>query len=329
MSINYMDKNYYDIIQGNLSFQGDQKTRIKNDLEIGMMSSISYVGDSKRNGVTQRFVITQSNNSYKCHIVAFPNEHLAAGDIIEYLGKHWLVVDAQSNNAIQIEGTMWLCNHRFSFQNWTSTVIDEWGVFDNGSYTNDVSGNSQIQTQSGKANIYLPLNSSTEKIYVDKRLATGMCYDQLGNQILEVYKVVGVKGKSSNYGDSHLLTLDCQKDEYSPGDDSIDKMLCDYISGTVSNDNDLKCEIVGRPTIRLGGSRSYIAKFYDSFGNIATDVKPNWLLDGEYGCLNVESDKAMISVSKDKSIVGETLSLKLSDMDGHYAPVSMEIEVTA
>lgn len=290
------------------------------DFERDAVLSIAYRDDVLRNEKKQRFLVDRTDVPYKIKLVAFPGEDLFVGDEITIGNEHLIVQQTRSLNELQTTGVAWLCNYKFKFQNWSSDVIERWGVLDSGVYSTTLRGEYEVQELAKQFKIYLPYDEDTKKIFVDKRLAVGTRYDHLGKEMLEVYKVTGLNMEARSYGDGgHLLILEVRSDPYSPSMDSLEKMICDYIPP--KEDEDFPAVISGRNNIALNSRRKYTID-YSSY--VAWEIKDPF--DGVF--LTSEGSVAFISVSDTVSAVGRTITLVAKDIDGNTLD-EKEIEVTA
>lgn len=328
-----MDMNYFRAIQGTIGIDNyTQSVIIENQqaLKNELRQSINYKSNAMRNGKHQEIILVpHSNSKYKSDIITFPNGEMSVGDIFNVDGNNWLVVEVDLTNPIQKIGTAWLCNQLFKFQNYSSKILEYWGVIDDGSYSNSVDGNSQIRYLNNKVNIYLPYNDDTKYLYIDKRLATDKTYDKNGKCILEVYSIVG-RGKPQN-NDGHLLILEAQSGQYNPECDNLEEMICDYVIDnnlSQENDNELKCEIQGRQTIRSGGKAIYSAIFYKADGQVDNGIEPIWSIQNDNPSIKllIVNQKAELSVNGSDDLVGYKIVLCCADKDKRYK-ASYEIEV--
>ena len=201
----------------------------KESLKRELITSVHFMA-CKRNGEDQSFVVTPSEAYHKYEIEALPDEELYVGDEIECMGEHWIVVKTRVASPFQTIGLMWLCNYHFRWQNFTSDIIERWGVLDSGVYSTTRDGNGDLVTPDKQFKIYFPKDPDTQKLYIDKRLAVEVIYDSRGNEVLNVYRITGFDSISTSYGQGgHLLVLNARSEDYVPSRDSIEEMICDYI----------------------------------------------------------------------------------------------------
>ena len=316
----------------------EEKKRLAED----MLASINLEENALRNGVPQRFVVAPKTEAYKYTVIAFPNEELYPGDLLEFRGRKWMVVEVPSVAVLQFTGVVWECNHLFRFQNFGSAIIERWGVLDSGNYSTDIKDGIQVSTTNSQYKMYMQLDEETKKIFVDKRFATDIIYDKTGSRILDVYDVTDVDGVSNSYGGGHLLILRAKSGAYNPEKDNLDLMLCDYIGPGDTPDTPtdpppvglLPCSISGKSTIRCGMKRTYTAVFYLADGTtVDSSVAAVWTVTPPAGFEGAVSWQANgnfieITIANDEAIVGQAVILSVADQDGVYALTEFMVEVT-
>lgn len=331
-----MDINYFKAIQNSIGVNTVVEATIresKEQLKDEMLNSVGLVANGKRNGKSQKFVLASEISLFKYKIVAFPDDELNIGDVLDMRNEKWIVKDVKLSNPIQRVGTAYLCNLNLKFQTRSSDIIERPAVLDKGQYSTTVGEEKDIRYPDSKIKIYLPYDDETKYLYVDKRIATGIIYDKYGSPMLEVYKITKVNYTTVNFGKgAHLLELTVESDQYSPSNDNLDDMICDYISPVdtpISSTEKLKCKIKGRPTILLENSRLYTPVFYDKDGNEVEGVIPSWNLTAVDGItLENIDNKAKITVGDSDDLIGTVFTLTLQDTNNLYEPCNMEIEVT-
>jgi len=279
-----IDLEYFRTVQGTLNIHDEPTYKAVNAQEMLLeefQDSINYIVDAKRNGELQPMIITGSEVKYKYNITTMPGDELYPGDIIEANGEHYIVV--------QTDGTITYLKRQFK--------------------------------------IYLPSDEDTDKIYIDKRLAVGTMYDQDGNEILEAYIVTGrTKFGKGGYGDgAHLLEMNAKSSEQVGAKDNIELMVCDYIAPEDGDDDShdetavLSCEISGRNNVRLGGSRTFSAIFYDADGEVTTVDTPVWTYDAAEGVtVTPNGTICTVKVPDDDQYAGTEVVLRLGDGGVNY-----------
>ena len=324
--------------EARLTVNGDTEresiiTVAKDSFSSQIVDNPAYRASSTRNGTAQAFVIqAQKKTPYKADVFAMPGDSLYSGDLIENEGEHWLVVDTNTTNPIQVTGTAWLCNQLFKFQNGTTAIVEKYGVFDDGTYS--LSKDNQIVTLSNKTSFYLPQDNDTKSIFTTKRLATDIIYNKSGEKELLCWSVSGINPRSKNYGTgSHLLELIVDSNAYNATKDSIENMVCDYITSSSGGSTGelLPCSITtARSSIRTGTSYTYAVTFYKADGVTVDDtVVAVWTISPAItGVTSTPNGNSIqISVANNDDLVGSTFVLSVTDSGGLYNTTTYKVEV--
>ncbi len=303
----------------------------KEDFAQSVLDNPTHQENCLRNDVPQRFMICRTDTPNKYNIAAFPGEELYPGDIITAFDEHWIVYQTRVGSAIQVTGVMWLCNHLFRWQNGTPDIVERWGVLDSGVYSTTKTAGYEVNTPDVQYKIYLPLDSDTRRLYVDKRIATNIRYDANGKQILEVYKLTRVDPTSQAYGKgAHLLMLHARSDDYIAEHDNLEERICGYITQKrpappplpEAPAEKIPCSISGRSTIRLGSSRTYTADMDDT-------ASPVWIVDPPLEGLLLEESgaTARLTAADLASLVGSSVTLSVTDAAHVYGDAAITVEV--
>ena len=332
-----MDINYFRAIQNGIGVNSSAEAKVrdaKEQLKRELTSSVNYVYNSTRNGALQPMVITSSDVMYKCDIEALPDDELYPGDLVEAIGEKWVVSATKRTNPFQILGIGWLCNYEFRFQNGASEIKTCWGVMDSGVYSTTKTGDATVQTTDKQFKIYLPLNDDTKYLYVDKRLAIGTKYNEHGEEILDVYQITGRNVVARSYGQgAHLLILEIRSAEYSASTDSMEYMVCDYVTPATPTPvpTDVPyCTVMGRNKIYAGTSRTYQATFYNAAGVEVPGVEAVWQLSPISDVSYVTDGNTLtVTVSDVDSVVGATIPISAADAGGVYTAGTLSVEVVS
>lgn len=303
--------------------------KAKDNFQVKVISNPGYQPNATRNGAPQRFLVDRTEVAYKIKVIAFPDENLYVGDILEIMDEHFIVVETRVVNEIHITGTAWLCNHLFRFQNGTSDIIERWGVLDSGVYSTTLKGNNTVQSLHKQFKVYLPYDEDTAKLYIDKRIAGGVNYDANGDEILTCYIYTGEDPISRSYGkNGHLLIMNVESVEYDASRDNAKERICDYIAPSEPPTAGTLCKIVGRDTLRIGAYRTYLAQFFKNSGGVDEEAVPSWSVTGAaYGIqYSVKDGALIISVDANDALIGTKLTVELND--GGERSAYKKVEVT-
>jgi len=209
----------------------------KSRIELDMLESINCQYDSKRNDVSQKFVISDTDLKYCKNILAFPDDSLNIGDIIDCFGQKWIVTDVSADNTVQCSGKMYQCNLALKFQVGTGTTIyTRYGYFDSGVFSTTTKETQTMQIGDLQFNLVLPYDTYTRTLQRDKRLATEVLYKPDNTQTLRCFKVTSGDSVGGSFGSGKILKLKLREDEYNSQRDSVANMVCDYNATTPSAD---------------------------------------------------------------------------------------------
>lgn len=302
--------------------------KAKDNFAVTVLNNPGYQPNATRNDEAQRFLVDRTEVAYKIKVIAFPDEPLYVGDILEIMDEHFIVTETRVVNEVHITGTAWLCNHLFRFQNGTSDIIERWGVLDSGVYSTTLKGNNLVQSLHKQFKVYLPYDDDTAKLYIDKRIAGGTTYNALGEKILTCYVYTGEDPISRSYGkNGHLLIMNVESVEYDSLKDNAEECICDYIAPSEPLYGGESCGIVGRDTLRIGGERVYKPQFFDELDKPISCI-PVWNIDGiEDGVSYSVAEDGVLTVYAEQrdELIGKLLTLTLTD--GNLRTAYKKVEV--
>lgn len=296
----------------------------------GMVDDPAYQENAIVDGETTP-IIASRESTIMCAIKAPPSTDIHIGDMVECFNEHWIVVELYVDKVGIINGEMWLCNNILRFQNRSTAVISRHCVVDDGTYSKK-SSDPDAFVMANTYKIYITIDDSTKRLFVDKRLAFGQIYSADGEEILEVYKVIGMDVKSKNFGaGSHLMVLTVQRDVYDSQVDSLSENICNIFIDNGDNASPQatgSCVITGRDTARLGTSRKYTATFTDASGTVVTTVTPVWSVIVPDGITyNASGAECTIEIPLDEKYVGDTITITVSDADNVFGNYEKKVQV--
>lgn len=321
---------YKRLLDGNLSLQNIASNDAVNSFLNGIVDDPAYQPDAKVNGVITPFAASRKSTT-ECSIKAAPGTKIHIGDVVECLGEKWLVVELYTDKVGLMSGVMWLCNECINFQNNSATVYTRCCIVDDGTYSKRSSDpNAFVMANTYK--IYLSIDDATKRIYIDKRLALGSIYSSDGEEILEVYKIIGIDAKTRNFGaGSHLMVLTVQRDVYNPHTDNLANNICDFYAENTSMSTVSvagSCMITGKNYVRIGTSREYRASFTDVLGNAVSDVVTLWRVDAPNGIEHaINGNVCTITVPLLEDLIGSEIVLKLEN--GEFGEYETKVQVIA
>ena len=319
----------YEMMAGGVSADADSRDdaideSIRN-LSDGIEGNPAYQADALVDGMSVP-ILADPSASHECNIKAMPGSDVHIGDVVECMGETWIVVELYKDQVGVFNGKMWMCNDIIKFQNGNSSVLEKPCVIDDGTYSKSTADRVAV-AMDNTYKMYLPLDDDTCKLFVDKRLSFGVIYDDLGEQIMEVYKIIGIDLKSRNFGDgSHLMVVTLKRDVYNSETDSIIDMVCDLKSvadNSTSDSDSISMKITGPRTVRIGTTRKYSVALPEG-----VDCRLVWEIIGS-NTVKCEFDGATCSVSIPfvYDLVGECFEIRARDETGICNDCALKVEV--
>lgn len=286
-------------------------------------SSINVVYDALRNDVQQDFIITPTQEQNKFTVFARPGEELRIGDILYWNGLHWLMTDIAFDDDIYTTGSMVRCNRQISWMNDNGQVVKRWCLTTK-PYTSNVDVGDVVMVLNGKYNVKLSYDEETIAVPIGKRFML----DIVGGKPM-CYKLDFADVNSNKYTDidGGFIEWNLTSDEYNHNTDSISQMLCDCIGR--ADISDTPPAIVGGLTLKAGYSNIYSSLFHES------GIVPVWKVelsderDAKNIKYSVSGEKLVLKADFVESIIGHYVKITLSDADGTYEPVSIDVKVVS
>ena len=331
-----MDIDYYKAIQGGINAKSDREIiehHSKRRLTWDLPESIAYEDDVLVNGKQQPLIITQTKDEYIYNIESMPYQSFKIGDEIVWQNSHWLVVKKYRGTKYQELGSIEKCNHLLHWLDFKHNPCECWCIVGD-EYTRYNRDNDTINQAVDELTLKIPDNEMTQSIFIGKRISIGRAYDHIGNPILVVYKIASRRNITLDLDGNNVIRMTMNRDVYNSRTDNYDLDVCDYYEPNGSTKvRTGKTEIIGKTMYRLaGGSRQYVAAFYDKNGNQVADVTPVWTVnfDDEYANIisyTVSNGVVELSVSRNDKAIGATIGITLVDEDESFPEATKIVEV--
>lgn len=312
------------------------KQRVKETINTSIVESAAYQEGALRNGESQPIAAIRTDTN-KCKITVIPGDKMCIGDLISVFNEQWLVMELYTDEYGITYGEVWMCNHKFVYQDFDGNVITKDAIIDDGSYSKG--SDKQISVVDGNYKCYMSLDDESAVLFIDKRLAIDVIMDQNGNPILEVGKIKWIDTKTKNYGEgSHLLFFTLSEDVYNQENDSLDNLICDYKAEKIDNSDELEspeesigsCLVIkGRDSIRIGTSRTYKVIAVDEKGNSISVDDIIWDINDGSGSVIIKTDNetCIISVPLNESLVGKDFVIICRSKSGKYKAANKQVAV--
>ena len=279
--------------------------------------SISYK-PVKLNGVDTSLVIDKGTKPYYKKYRSLPKTDpdfhpVVVGDYIEWAGVYWIVINADSDDELFIDGELYQCNYLLRWQDEMGNIIERWchasnaSAYNTGKYYYDVAtlGTNQLM-------IILPFDDDTRKLTRDKRV---FC-DYTNKNIR--YRFARVDAIQGSYGQGKSINIIMTEDIEHHNSDNVELQICDYFDPSSNISQDLSADVIAyinyvSDYIRLRSDepRVYTVEFKDRDGNLVDGITAEWVVESEYA-VNYTIDGNSISISCDnEKALGSRVTLKI------------------
>ena len=214
-------------------------------------------------GFVRDVLVVSTKSLNKKTIISKPDETFEYGNIIYAYKKYWLITDMDEKDTLYTKGVATLCNHTLRWQNFDGKIVDQHCVIER-PYSTTTEQNQLISVSNKEYKIYVPDNSNTRKLYLDKRLMLEIATDKDGNQLPLIYKITSFDGLAKGHEDAHLKILNVEQDVYNPSADNPSLMIADYIPKKTPELNippsEYVLNILGDDNVFIGSDNLFLAE---------------------------------------------------------------------
>lgn len=236
--------------------------RAKNTITSKVQKSLS-LKDVKINGNNSQLVINSGTEPYYKNFTTLPNQDIKAGDYVEWADNIWLVLTADNDNELYVDGKLRQCNYKMYWQNDEGKILSRWCWVQNASaYNNGEDGNKVIMLRSNQFMVYMPYDSDTLLLENGKRM-----HMSKSSHYCNAYRLTRPDDLTFGYGEKGVLNMIFTQDEFIETKDKLIELndgtsvwICDYIH---SNLNSITSAIAGDNILRIGCPNTYEVIFYD------------------------------------------------------------------
>lgn len=292
--------------------------------------SISYKS-VKLNGVETSLVIDKGTKPYYKKYRSLPKtdqdfHKVVVGDYVEWAGVYWLVMNADSDDELFIDGELWQCNYLLRWQDELGDIIERWCHIDNasayntGKYYYDVAtlGTNQLM-------IRIPFDDDTRKLKRDKRV---FC-DYTDKNIR--YRFARVDAVQGSYGDGKSINIIMTEDVEHHFADNIELQICDYFDPSSNVSHDSSSDVISYINyvsdyirFRSEEPRVFDAVFKTRSGETRDDIVAQWEVQSEYN-IDYTIDGNSISITcDDEKALGSRIILKITN-EGCEATIELPV----
>lgn len=316
-----------------------QINRLKNQINNKVGSNPSYKS-VKLNGEETHLIINTSTKPYYKEFQSLPDQKILVGDYVEWANSMWLVLNADSDDEVYIDGNLRQCQHRIYWQKADGTIVSRFAYTENASaYNNGETGNNTITLQSNQFMVYLPYDEETAELDNGKRI-----HMSRSNAKCKPYELTRPDDVTYGFGEKGVLNIIFTQTQYNQDNDKLITLedgtqawLCDYIDSsstpseptTPDETEDLCVTISGNTNLKVGFSRTYTATLSDKDGNAIQwdDTKYGWNVVSDFDVSQTVSENKISLTVEDDSFVDSSFILSVIKLDDNSVVAEIEITV--
>lgn len=310
--------------------------RTQKDISDHIINSLSYKEVVINDDITQNLEIVAADTDIKKRFTTMPNETVNLGDVVLWNNMHWLVTSVDFDDEIVRRGLIEQCNRKIKWQNiHTLEIIERWCIATK-PYASNVDSNNIVSTSNREYKIKLPYDDETKIVDLGRRFMLEIID---GNP--RTYKMISTDSLTNRFEDMNdnigFIVWNLEQDQSGETDDNTELMICNYVDPVTpptppSPSQSMTCKITGNSNIKCGYSRTYTPMFYDVGGSVIEGIVAYWTLDKPVGhesyyTVSYTDNKIKISVSDNECIIGDMLTLHLTNSDRNIVESTFEITV--
>ena len=283
--------------------------------------SISYK-EVELNGVPTHLIVDKDTKPYYKKyrsLISTDPDYVKpnVGDYVKWAGAMWLIMNADSDDELYVDGQMYQCNYLLRWQNPSGKIIERWVHVDNASaYNTGKYYYQQLTLASNQMMIHIPIDSETYYLERDKRLYCDYTAKKIKYKIARVDAVSMTHGDYDTVGNHGLEYIILTEDVEHHDADNDELEICDYFEvdnvELPTDEEDIVSSIdYVANFLKIGSPRTFTACFLDSEGNEKEGITAEWYVDTEYDC--------------DAEIDGNSITLTCSDIDAISNTITLKI----
>ena len=284
--------------------------------------SLSYK-EVEHNGVPTHMVIDKGTKPYYKKyrsLISTDQDYVKprVGDYVKWANTMWIVMSADSDDELFVDGELFQCNYLLRWQDKTGKIIERWTHIDNASaYNTGKYYFNQVVIASNQMLIYIPIDDDTYYLERDMRLYCDYTKKGVRYKVARVDAVSKTHGEIDSVGKYGIEYIILTEDVEHHSSDNDALQICDYFEpDTIQPADDIEQETIISSIdyvsdfIRIGSPRSFTAYFMNENGE-EQDVEAQWYVESDYD-IGYEID-------------GNTITLSCSDIDAIGSNINLRI----
>jgi hypothetical protein len=268
-------------------------------------------------GVDRKLTINDTKIATIKEFETLPNETISAGEYMTWLNKSWLIVEADSDDEVYVNGKLTECNYTIKFQHHTTGAILSYPCITSSTRLGQEE-NKYMTLGNNEKSILIQSNQSTILLGVGRRLYVDKSIEN------PPYKIIGIDNTSHD----GLIELIVKEDVHNSITDKPDLGVCDYFEPTVTPeppDPEVPTRVVTISSdttnneVKLGLTYSFSVVVTNELGVVITETQPRYTIDNTYGGKVVLTDNlnatATLMVNENAyDLLGNQFTLQCMDM---------------
>ena len=314
--------------------------RLKTNLNNKLQDNPSYKS-VKINGEETKLIINTRTKPYYKEFQSLPDQKILAGDYVEWADSMWLVLNADSDDEVYIDGNLRQCQHRIYWQKADGTIVSRYAYTENASsYSNGETGNNTITLESNQFMVYLPYDEETAELDNGKRV-----HMSRSNAKCKPYELTRPDDITYGFGGKGVLNIIFTQTQYNQENDKLITLedgtqawICNYIDSTPptppsepttpDETEDLFVTISGTSNLHIGVTRNYTATLSDKDSNVVQwdDTKYGWNVASDFDVKQTVTENKISLTVEDENCIDSSFILSVIKLDD--GSVIAEIEIT-
>lgn len=288
----------------------------------------------KLNGEDANLIVDSDDNRRDIKVIkSLPNESFETGDYVEWQDRHWIVITADVDDELYVDGKMQECNWQFTWlDKETREVCRYWACIENATQYNSgqtFANGGKITYPSAQFSIVMPCNKDT--VNIDHGLRVVLDRNMKNPSVFRVSQNDTV---DNSYGKG-LLNIMAVENVYNEKTDKLididgEKVwVADYVKDESSAPvNGIHADIDGLNYIVVGKSRTYKAIFKDENENILEDINYTWRLTPRFDGISEEKlpDGRLKLSASGESLIGSQFDLEVIVNDEVLSKLGIKVK---
>lgn len=282
-------------------------------------ASLSYK-KVKLNGVPTQLVIDSGTQSYYKDFKSLPGEAIHIGDYVEWANSYWIVFTCDSDDEFYSDGKLYQCNYLLKWQNEFGEIVERWAHIQSASKYNDgATGNSVITLGSDQLSVIIPVDNETIKLKKSMSKKFFIDNNRIDPTVYELTGTGNIPDTYNGYGVTSWIVKECA---YTPSKDDLRFGVCEYrmphttTPPKVNEATKISAKIDGRPTMDIGFSRTYVARFADNT-NWNLDYKDfRWKVVSDFEVKQTINGNQIELLVDNEDCIGSSFLLQIIDLRG-------------